>query len=153
MAVGQLTSLERRLREKKEQLDALTLCAPVAGTVVSHDLDSLRGTYLEQGAEVLVIGSEDCKDLNISIAQEDVDIFSEHLQQDLWVRIHGTPRFATSLTKVSPQGRREPSSQGFCAPLGGPLPVRMLNSMATQGDGAPRYELLAPRFDGNLSLS
>ena len=132
--VEQLTSLERRLREKKEQLDALTLCAPVAGTVVSRDLDSLRGTYLKQGAEVLVIGSEDCKDLNISIAQEDVDIFSDHLQQPLWVRIHGAPRFATSLTKVSPQGRREPSSQGFCAPLGGPLPVRMLNSMATHGN-------------------
>jgi putative peptide zinc metalloprotease protein len=149
----QLTSLERRLREKKEQLEALTLRAPVAGTVVSHDLDSLRGTYLKQGAEVLVIGSEDRKELTISIAQEDVDIFGDHLQQALWVRLHGAPRFATSLTKVSPRARREPSSQGFCAPLGGPLPVRVLNSMATQGDAQLRYELLAPRFDGNLSLS
>ena len=75
----QLTSLERRLQEKQEQLEALTLRAPVDGTVVCRDLSSLRGTYLKQGDEVLVIGSEDRKGLNISIAQEDVDIFSEHL--------------------------------------------------------------------------
>jgi putative peptide zinc metalloprotease protein len=149
----QLTSLERRLQEKQEQLEALTLRAEVPGTVISRDLDSLRGTYLKQGAEVLVIGSEDRKELNISIAQEDVDIFSDHLQQSLWVRIHGAPRFATSLAKVSPRARREPSSQGFCATLGGPLPVRTLNSMSTGGDAQPRYELLAPRFDGNLNLS
>jgi len=149
----QLAALQQRLREKNEQLEALTLCAPVAGTVVARDLDSLRGTYLKQGAEILVIGSEDHKELNISIAQEDVDIFSDYLQQAFWVRIHGAPRFATSLTKVSPRARREPSSQGFCAPLGGPLPVRILNSMETYGDAQLRYELLAPRFDGNLSLS
>ncbi|MFV2067200.1 MAG: efflux RND transporter periplasmic adaptor subunit, partial [Pirellulales bacterium] len=149
----QLTLLERRLQDKKEQLEALTLRAPETGTVVSHDLDSLRGTYLKQGVDVLVIGSEHRKELNISIAQEDVDIFSDHLQQALSVRLHGAPGFAASLTKVSPRALREPSSQGFCAPLRGPLPVRVLSSMATHRDARLRYELLAPRFDGSLNLS
>ena len=100
-----------------------------------------------------MIGSEGHKELSVSIAQEDVDIFSHHLQKALWVRIHGAPRFASSLTTVSPRARRELPSQGFCAPLGGPLPVRVLNSISTHGDAQPRYELLAPRFDGNVSLS
>ena len=149
----QLASLERRLREKEEQLEALTLRAPVAGALVSRDLESLRGTYLKRGAEVLVIGSQDRKELNISIAQEDIEVFSDHLQQALSVRIRGVPGFAASLTEVSPRARREPSSQGFCAPLGGALPVRVLNPVATHTDAQPRYELLSPRFDGNLSLS
>ena len=149
----QLTSLQRRLQEKEQQLEALTLRAPVAGTVVSRDLESLRGTYLRRGAEVLVIGSQDRKELNVTIAQEDIDVYSDHLQQSVSVRIHGVPAFTASLTEVSLRARREPSSQGFCAPFGGPLPVRVLNPVATQSEARPRYELLTPRFDGNLSLS
>jgi putative peptide zinc metalloprotease protein len=148
----QLASLESRLREKEEQLNSLTLRAPIGGTVVSYDLNSLSGTYLKRGAEVLVIGLEDRKELKISIAQEDVETFNGHLQQPVWVRLHGAPGFATSLTKISPRARLELSSQGFAAPCGGPLPVRVLNSLATDGASSIDYQLLSPRFDGDANL-
>jgi biotin carboxyl carrier protein len=148
----ELAALERRLAEKDEQLAGLVLRAPVAGTVVSQDLDSLRGTYLARGTEMLVIGSEDRKELILSIAQEDLDVYKRQPGQPLWVRIRGRAGFVTALSEISPRARREPPHDAFCAPLGGPLPVRLLDGEPKETSAESRYELLAPRFEGSVIL-
>ena len=148
----EIVSLERQLREREVEYAALTMRAPSEGTVVAHDLASRVGTYLERGAEVLAIGSEDHKELRISIAQDDVEVFARSVKEPLWVRVRGGRSFPAALGDVTPMASKVPFHEALCAPFGGPLPVRPLDSEAQPPDHKARYELLAPRFLGSVPL-
>jgi putative peptide zinc metalloprotease protein len=147
-----LAAIRRRLHEREEQLEALVLRAPVAGTITSGDVTALRGRHLREGTEVLSIGCEERKELTISIAQEDLDIFKGHLQQSLRVRIRGLPAFHATLSEVSPRALSVPSHAAFCAPMGGPLAVTVADSTEQNASPEDRYQFLAPRFDGRLEM-
>ena len=125
---------------------------PSEGTVVAHDLASRVGTYLERGADLLAIGSEDHKELRISIAQDDVDVFARRVKEPLWVRVRGGRSFSAALGDVTPRASKEPFHEALCAPFGGPLPVRSLDSDAKSPSRKAHYELLAPRFLGRVPL-
>jgi putative peptide zinc metalloprotease protein len=146
-------SLEKQYQQKKNEVEQLTVRAPIAGQIIGRNLDALRGTYMSQGAEILSIGSQQAKEIQVSVAQEDLETFANHLKKPVMVRVGGACRFLSVLDTVSPRASMVPLHAALCSPHGGPLAVRR---QAADSDTPPRgsesYELLAPRFLAVVAL-
>lgn len=148
-------SLEAQSAQKQEQVDQLTVRAPITGQVIGRRLDSLLGTYLTQGAPLLCIGNRNTKELQISVGQDDLEAFTRRLKRPVMIRLAGVRRFTSTLIKVSPRASIEPLHEALCSPNGGPLAVRPTpgDSDTSDGEGeAEGYQLLAPRFLAVVAL-
>ncbi len=117
-------SLEKQHRQKQHQVDQLTVVAPISGQVIGRDLPALKDTYLREGAQLLSIGNRQAKEIQISVAQNDLETFSQHLNKPVMVRLRGVGRFHSVCQKVSPRASLEPLHPGLCSPNGGALAVR-----------------------------
>ncbi|MCZ6773227.1 MAG: hypothetical protein O7G83_14785 [Proteobacteria bacterium] len=146
-------SLEKQHQQKKNEVEQLTVRAPIAGQIVGRKLDALLDTYVSQGGEILSVGNKQDKEIQISVAQEDLERFASHIKKPVMVRVSGTCRFSSVLDKVSPRASTEPLHASLCAPNGGPLAVRRQAADSdTPQSGSESYELLAPRFLAVVAL-
>ena len=143
-------ALEKRLAEKQRQLDGLSVRAPIAGRVMARQLSSLPMTYIAQGTELLSIGNDDRKELQVCIAQEDVDRLSLYLDRTVSCRIRSRGTVEGHLTRITPRATRTPPAPALCAPNGGSLPV-MDRPESDQDD--ERLQLVEPHFTGIVELS
>lgn len=146
-------SLQKKYQQKKNEVEQLTIRAPIAGQIIGRNLDALQGTYVSQGAEILSIGSQQAKEIQVSVAQEDLETFARHITKPVMVRVIGACRFSSALDTVSPRASMVPLHPALCSPNGGPLAVRR---QAAASDMSSResesYELLAPRFLAVVAL-
>jgi hypothetical protein len=142
-----LESLQKQRRQKQVEVDQLAVRAPISGQVIGRNLDAFLATYVTRGAEVMSIGNRQAKEIQVSVAQEDLEAFADHLQKPVVVRVSGVGRFSSVLESVSPQASIRPLHAAICAPNGGPLAVRRKGTDAdlSQGDDKS-YEVIAPRF-------
>ena len=146
--------LEKQQDEKQAEVEQLTVRAPKGGKIIARNLDLLKDTYLEAGTEIVSMGDEACKELRISVAQEDIEVFTGHLQQPVRIRVPSTDVFQCPLVKVDPRASVQPPHHSLCAPNGGPLVVKRKAADENDSQTATEtYELLTPRFVGVVSLS
>ncbi|MDH3718305.1 MAG: HlyD family secretion protein, partial [Planctomycetota bacterium] len=143
-------SLEKKRDEKQGQVDQLTVRAPASGKIVTRNPETLLGTYLAEGTEIVSIGSERQKELRVAIAQEDVDVFSQQVGKPVRIRMPGGTVLTCPLSKVTPRASMKASHPSLYAPFGGRLEARKMES-GERSDEA--YELLKPRFTGVISLT
>jgi putative peptide zinc metalloprotease protein len=146
----ELDSLRKKLEEKQQEANHLTLAAPCAGRVLVRNTESLVGTYMTVGAEIAKIGAETNKEVRVSILQEDVHAFNTRLGSSVRVRLSGGQQLWCELTKLPPKASTSPTHPSLCAPHGGPLEVR---TKRDREGGEEVHELLKPRFVGVVSLS
>jgi len=146
----QLRTLEKRWKEKQEEVSRLIVRAPCAGNVIGRNLDALQGTYLTKGSEILSIGEETAKEVRLSIAQHDVHAFRARHGCVLRAYFPDGLVVEAALSKIEPRGSVVPIERSLCVPAGGDLPVRKVDqdSSATGAD----YQLLSPRFTGIMPL-
>ncbi|MDG2360529.1 MAG: hypothetical protein P8M20_12830 [Planctomycetaceae bacterium] len=71
MATKNHSSLLKRLTEKQQQSDQLTVRAPVAGRFMSRSLVWVIDTYTKPDTELITIGDDSLKELRVSISQDD----------------------------------------------------------------------------------
>ncbi len=147
-------SLEKQLQQKQGEVDQLIVRAPISGQAFRRNLGMMLDSYLSQGAEIASIGNRSAKEIQISVAQDDLESFLRHLQRPVTIRIRGNSRLSSTLDKVSPRASMKPLHDSLCAPNGGPLAVRRQSNDEKQLNkpGNP-YELLAPRFLATVHLS
>jgi putative peptide zinc metalloprotease protein len=147
-------SIRKQLREKLEQVARLTVRSPVGGKILTRQPESLLGRYLRSGNELVAIGDEFRKELRISISQDNANTFLDHAGQEVQVHVRGGARFSGKLARIEPRASLEPAHPALTASEGGPLPVKPKDA-ASQEDGstAPGYELLVPRFTGQVALT
>ncbi len=125
--------------------------------MVTRQPESLAGRYVRPGDEIVAIGSEEAKELRVSVAQDDAGRFLPRVGQPLAVRI-GAETMVSRLSRVEPRASLALPHPALSAAEGGPLPVRPKDP--ADGDRADRdkgarqkYELLAPRFSAQVVLS
>ena len=123
IASGNLDSLKKQLDECQHQVDGLTLRAGRDGRVVGRELARLRGTYSKGGAELLTIGLENEKEMQLSIGQTDLSTSLTLIGEPLKVRIGTHPAVTGVLDRVNPQATRGIPHPALAAVNGGPLPV------------------------------
>jgi biotin carboxyl carrier protein len=146
-------SLEQKLEEVQKQVDGLVVRAPLAGKVVGRGLDTLPGRYLAVGDEILVIGKENCKEIVMAAAQDDINSYNSQINHPVKVRISGDEgrSFDASLAKIDPRANVRPPHPALGADAGGSLPVKP--QQPSKDSKRPESELLDPCFSGTVSLT
>jgi putative peptide zinc metalloprotease protein len=152
VAQGNLESLKLQLAECQKQVDGLQLRASRSGCVVAQDLNRLAGTFARPGQELLTIGREDQKELQISIGQRELAGSLQVVGKPVRVRIGTHGVVSGTLDRVNPQGSRRVPHPALAASNGGPLPVAAKDKNAPDDDSQDAMRLTDYRFTGIVSL-
>jgi putative peptide zinc metalloprotease protein len=146
-------SLAKKRQEKLAQVNGLTVRSPISGRVLDRSLDALVGRYFSAGSELVSIGAEDQKDVQVAISQDHLDVFAANVRAPVTIRLPGGDAIGAVLEKVSPRASLTPPHPSLCAPQGGPLAVRQVAARSGESrDHGDNYELLAPGFRGVVAL-
>lgn len=149
-AKNQIAILEK-LAERKSDLAALTVRAPVTGRVVARNLRQMPGQFVEPGDLLMTIGGDSQKEIQVSVAAEDVDSTDALLGRKISVEIGSCRSVAATIKRVTPRASSRVSHQSLIAPNGGPIPVKG-NTETNANDETP-YEFCEARFHVVAELS
>jgi putative peptide zinc metalloprotease protein len=144
--------LQTKLAELDRSCELLLMRAPCAGLVSATNLDSLPGSYLSPGRELLVIGDPDAKEIRVLISQEQFESASLSLDCLVQVRLVDDGLATTgTLQKIEPRATTQSPHPALCASAGGPIAVKVAQSgpVARSRDS---QELLEPHVIGYVSL-
>lgn len=147
---NQIAILEK-LSERESELEALTVRAPVSGRVVARNLRQSTGKFVEQGELLLTIGSDCRKEIQVSVASEDVDSTDALLGNQISVEIGSCRTVLGTIKRVTPRASSQVMHETLIGPNGGPIPVKNKSSSASN-DEAP-YEYCEARFHVVAELS
>lgn len=144
-----LESLHEQQVQRQANVDALTVRAPIAGTVIANDIEFLDGKYVEMGDELLAIGSTEQKEIRVAICEENEDDFRRFVNHGVRIRAacHPLPTDMAVLAAVFPRASRRIPHHGLSASHGGPLAVQ-----ANPDKSADDLCLATPHFEGVVSL-
>ncbi|MCA9218271.1 MAG: efflux RND transporter periplasmic adaptor subunit, partial [Planctomycetales bacterium] len=113
--VERQAALAKRHKQKQHEVDQLTIRAPISGQIIGRNLDTLDATYLRKGAEIFSIGNKSSMEVRISVSQDDLETFTDHVSKPMAVRLAGNKRFLSELETVSPRASMEPLHAALCA--------------------------------------
>ena len=141
--------LQQQRDELVQRVDGLMILATTSGRVIGRNVDVLQGQYLPMGATLMSVGDERHKQIQLSLAQKDVDFFLQQLDCQPHVRVKGQPRPIRNacLSRVNPRASHVLPHAALASSNGGPLSVRVAD--ASTGT----WELSEPRFLATISLS
>ncbi|MDA0283748.1 MAG: efflux RND transporter periplasmic adaptor subunit, partial [Planctomycetota bacterium] len=145
--------LQKRLDEKREQIESLTVRAPVAGRVMSRSLVWAEGTYAQPGTELVAIGDDARKELRVSISQDDARWLKASadrsgLNATIAVRLRTVGVVQGSVRRILPGASRTPLHESLTAPAGGPLAVKA----NTDSESGTELVLTEPRVTAIIDL-
>jgi len=150
--IQQLAALEKQRTELARQVESLVLRAPVAGRVVSRNVDEKIGLFLRQGDVLLSLGNEDRKQIEFSIPDNELPAFEAALHVPVAVSVETGESYECQVERIQPRATIAPLDRCLCAPFGGELSVRQSSPPVSCQDQEASFELLKPHFTGNIRL-
>jgi len=152
----QRESLLEKRAELEKRLAAVEVRAPASGRIISRNLEELVGQYVKLGTEIMAIGTEDDKELVISVAQGDAAGLAARIGQPVRARILGQPSrtIVGRLVSLHPAASELLPHAALGAHAGGPLDVEHRKEGASDDvdpDQLP-FRLTQPRFEGRVAL-
>jgi putative peptide zinc metalloprotease protein len=143
--------LLQKVTERQKQLNESVILAPAGGIVVTRDVDALLGRYVEEGQELLAIGVDQQKELQVSVSQDDIETFSQQSGQtvDVLLLAPGSSAFSSTLGTVDPRATRYLPHPALAAVNDGPLAVQESEAMGAEN----KWKLVEPRFLAKVPLS
>ncbi len=143
----QRDSLQKRLAERRGQVERLTLRTPMGGVVSSRQLVSLEGSFVTAGTELLSIGDPSQREFVAAVRQEDLPIAQAAIEKPIVVHLHGRGDVSGRLQRIHPRATTTPEQLCLCAPFGGPLPVQSIpEEAANRSRSTSGFELLQPHI-------
>jgi len=137
--------LQQQIAERQADVNGLVLCAPCDGTVVSRQLALMRGTYVEAGQEIGVIGREHSKRLKLSISQHSAQQTQQWCGQPLRVVVDGQQAWTARLQRLETRADSRSPDPALLAINGG-----VLASLQQAGE---QPMLCEPRVNGFIGLT
>lgn len=151
-----LLDAQHKYHKVAQEVEYLTIKAPISGYVIAEDLKMLEGAYLTKGKEILSIGDIQRMEVRFSIDQQDIDYFRAHEHKNAYFYSNGRvfhPVEAT-VNKVNPAGSKEITHPSLTALAGGEIMIHpKLANEKTDINTDSQYEYLEPRFNGLMRLS
>lgn len=137
-----LNSLLEQLEQLESKLQNLVVRAPVAGTIVSSDLDRMLGKYFHTGEPLCLIAGGEGIELQASADQNDADALRSAIGKRVQVRMANGDAAMGVLEKVDPRASQELNSPSLAAIYGGSLTVEINHDAS----GNETLHLPEPRF-------
>ena len=148
-----LQSLESQLAECQKQVAGLKLHANRSGRIVVQNPERLIRTFARPGLELMTVGREDQKELQISIGQRDLSSALRAVGSTVRIRIGTHGIFSGTLQPVNPQASRKLPHPALAASNGGPLPVAAKEKTSAVDDSRSDMQLTENRFTGVVRLT
>ena len=148
-----LESLKSQLAECQKQVAGLELRASRNGRIVVQYPERLVGTFARPGMELLTIGREDQKELQISIGQRDLAGSLQAVGNTVRMRIGTHGILSGTLQPVNPQASRKLPHAALAASNGGPLPVVAKDKSSSDDNSRSDMQLTENRFTGVVRLA
>ncbi len=142
--------LQKQYAEKSIQVEHLTIVAPQDGRIVMNGLQHQVGTYLDLGDDLLLIGDESSKELQVSLSQDDMHAFQGQAKPMVNAFLPHRKTFRSYLTSIRPRASIEPIHPAMITINGGSLPVAPKKS--EDSEASSKYELMTPRFNATVEL-
>jgi putative peptide zinc metalloprotease protein len=148
-----VTSLESQLWEYRSQSDGLRMRASCRARVVSSNVEDLLGRYVEKGEVLLVLGSEDRKELLVSASSNDEHRFAAHVGESVdVVRPYGGGATTGMLAVVEPRVQDKLPHQALGADVGGDIAIT-LSANPNRDEGKENLPTsLTPRIRATVNL-
>lgn len=151
--LAHIESLEKQRNEIRSQRDGLRLYAPRLATIASSQVAVLEGRYFKKGEILLLLGTEDEKELLVSAASTDEKKFVSRLGRSVGLlRPYGNAESNMGrLVHVDPRVSETLQHLALGAGSGGDVPVRIEEQDRSKPDEAlPRS--LIPRIAAKVEL-
>lgn len=148
----QRDALQRRRAEKEQQVDRLTIRAPIAGVVLGRQLAALGGAFVTEGHELLSIGDPSHREFIAAVRQEDLPAAQAQQTSPVSVHLIGRGDVGGRVRRIRPRASTTPEHLGLCAPFGGPLAVQTRDEDVHGNRRTTGFELLEPQFWITISL-
>ena len=120
----QIQAVDQRIRNVKEELDALTVRAPWAGTWVSPNIDRMKDLYVREGETLGLVASLN-EVIIRAVAQQEVptDLMRAGAGAEVEVRVKGRPKpqFLARIKAILPAGHTRLPSQALGYAMGGSI--------------------------------
>ncbi|CAN5758577.1 efflux RND transporter periplasmic adaptor subunit [soil metagenome] len=145
----ELQSLQSQIKERQIYCASLELRAPIAGKILTRNLDQMTGSFLVTGQELLTIGSDSERVVKITILEENAQMLTGKPGDPIRIFLKGRGHVLTSTIKrIEPSASREIRFENLTALAGGPLAVRKKEKNHSETESAPAsgMELLEPHF-------
>jgi len=150
-------ALNERLAELDKRLHQLVVRAPVDGRVLTANLDDLNSRWVSVGTELVVLGNDHERSLQIVVPQSDIDFVRDEANRNVSFHIWGAGcgDNAGSIEMIEPRGTTLLRHPALAAIAGGPLAVRPATDSRPQASSQSTsdWQLLEPHFNGRVSLS
>lgn len=148
-AAERVLSLEKQIALQQTRLNTLLIRAPRAGKVVSARLEQRLGTRLEEGEELLSVGDDGAKELQVAVPQRNLPTLRAWTSHSVRVMLPERPRIAGTVSHLDPHASHRPPHPALGANWGGPLAVRETrNSGTTENE----FRLAEPHFRVTIQL-
>ncbi|NND98783.1 MAG: HlyD family efflux transporter periplasmic adaptor subunit [Pirellulaceae bacterium] len=149
-----IQALQKQLAETERNVKQLTIRATQAGQVLFDDYDSLIGTYIMPGSELLSIGDPSNKKAIALVSQDDARHLDTAAGETVELRVWGySGNLTGKVREVTPRVRNDLPHFAFAGMYGGPLTVV---NRAQYEDADPedtsQLVLLKPRFAMHIDL-
>ena len=152
VAVRQQDAILTSLNSRLEELDRLTIKAPVAGRVVARNLEMLAGTYLEKGDLVLRIADKTAKEVVVSLPVTEINSARKMVGSKIPIQIGSRRTIYATVDHISPRAITQVSHPSLIDPNGGPIAVRQSNVTEKSEEDAPEFEFFEPRINAIATL-
>jgi putative peptide zinc metalloprotease protein len=119
------SALKERESELQALLQHLTIRSAVNGHIVTRDLSSLIGSYIEKGSEIVSVADNRTKKAIALIDQKDAMFLQDVQAKQARLDVFGTfwSRYRGQVRECEPRARDEVPHDAFSAANGGPLTV------------------------------
>jgi putative peptide zinc metalloprotease protein len=150
-----LLALQTEYDQRQAQLARAELTAPETGTILSPNVHLLTGRYMQEGEELLTIGDESNKELELSISQENVDFFRQFVGETVLVSLRspGIGSIRCHLARIDPRGSRAIKHNALSAASGGTIAVQPVQASSSDDEVEAEWEFTEPRFAGIVKLT
>lgn len=148
-----IESLEKQRNEIRSQREGLRIYAPRSATIATSNVEGLAGRYFKRGEVLLLLGTEEEKELLVSAASTDEKKFVSRLGRSVGLlRPYGNSDSNIGrLTHVDPRVGETLQHHALGADTGGDVPVRLEEQNRNKLDETlPRS--LIPRIAAKVEL-
>jgi len=119
----QLLALDEQIKWAGEQIDALTVRAPIDGTWVSPEAEHLKGVYLERGQKIGLVAKVDDLIIRATVGQDTAGVIVREDHRGVEIRLRGRPDLELTgrIEQIFPAGKKELFSPALSVTTGGPV--------------------------------
>ena len=135
-------AIQETLEERERELKELLIRAPRSGYVVGSNFDQLTGSYVQKGAHIFSVSTEEAKEIIIAACPDQMNPSSLSVGDRVQIELGTHRRFLATIKRVTPQANTQVSRPRLIATNGGPLAIQKSDDPSDE-----KMELLKPHFE------